>query len=66
VVSVLRLFSKCKIMACNLVICCGGTGNRFDSVNTNVARIIQVIARDPARQRLYYDPRVGTAWGAGG
>ena len=56
-------------MARNLVICCDGTGNQFDSVNTNVVRIIQVIDRDPARQRLYYDPGVGTlpepgAWGA--
>ncbi len=56
-------------MARNLVICCDGTGNQFDSVNTNVVRIVQVIDRDPARQRLYYDPGVGTlpepgAWGA--
>jgi uncharacterized protein (DUF2235 family) len=56
-------------MARNLVICCDGTGNQFDSVNTNVVRIVQAIDRDPTKQRLYYDPGVGTlpepgVWGA--
>ena len=53
----------------NIVICCDGTGNQFDSVNTSVVRIVQAIDRDPALQRLYYDPGVGTlpvpgVWGA--
>ncbi|RII26355.1 MAG: hypothetical protein CXR31_11735 [Geobacter sp.] len=47
-------------MARNLVICCDGTGNQFGSVNTSVVRIVQTIERDPAKQRLYYDPGVGT------
>jgi uncharacterized protein (DUF2235 family) len=56
-------------MARNLVICCDGTGNQYGSVNTSVVRIVQAIDRDPAKQRLYYDPGVGTlpepgVWGA--
>ena len=55
-------------MARNLVICCDGTGNQFGSVNTSVVRIVQTIDRDPSKQRLYYDPGLGTmpepgAWG---
>src|SRR6185369_3490627 len=53
----------------NLVVCCDGTGNQFDSVNTSVVRIVQAMDRDPDLQRLYYDPGVGTLpepgmWGA--
>ncbi|HET7461570.1 MAG TPA: DUF2235 domain-containing protein [Longimicrobium sp.] len=44
----------------NLVICFDGTNNRFGPENTNVVRLVQVLDRDPARQRLYYDPGVGT------
>ena len=44
----------------NLVICCDGTNNQFGRENTNVVRVIQALVRDPARQRLYYDPGVGT------
>src|SRR5262245_36207664 len=44
----------------NLVICCDGTNNKFGSENTNVVRLVQVLNRDPERQRLYYDPGVGT------
>ena len=44
----------------NLVICCDGTNNQFGRENTNVVRLIQALVRDPARQRLYYDPGVGT------
>ena len=47
-------------MARNLVICCDGTNNQFGSENTSVVRLVQVLNRDPARQRLYYDPGVGT------
>lgn len=47
-------------MARNLIICCDGTGNQFGAVNTSVVRIVQSIERDPAIQRLYYDPGVGT------
>ena len=44
----------------NLVLCCDGTNNQFGPENTNVVRLAQVLDRDPARQRLYYDPGVGT------
>lgn len=47
-------------MARNLIICCDGTGNQFGAVNTSVVRIVQSLERDPAIQRLYYDPGVGT------
>jgi uncharacterized protein (DUF2235 family) len=44
----------------NLVICCDGTSNKFGSANTNVVRLVQVLDRDSSKQRLYYDPGVGT------
>jgi uncharacterized protein (DUF2235 family) len=44
----------------NLVICCDGTSNQFGPENTSVVRQAQVLDRDSARQRLYYDPGVGT------
>ena len=47
-------------MARNLVIGCDGTNNQFGTENTNVVRLIQVLDRDPAKQRVYYDPGVGT------
>lgn len=47
-------------MARNLVICFDGTNNQFGPQNTNVVRLIQVLDRNPQRQRLYYDPGVGT------
>jgi uncharacterized protein (DUF2235 family) len=47
-------------MARNIVICCDGTNNEFGKVNTNVVRLVQVLDRNQIRQRLYYDPGVGT------
>jgi uncharacterized protein (DUF2235 family) len=47
-------------MSRNLVICCDGTNNQFGPENTNVVRLVQVLDRDRAQQRLYYDPGVGT------
>ncbi|HZC82291.1 MAG TPA: DUF2235 domain-containing protein, partial [Nitrospiraceae bacterium] len=44
----------------NYVICCDGTNNQFGIENTSVVRLTQVLLRDPSRQRLYYDPGVGT------
>src|SRR6266851_149403 len=44
----------------NYVICCDGTNNQFGPQNTSVVRLIQVLDRDPNKQRLYYDPGVGT------
>lgn len=47
-------------MGRNLVICFDGTSNQFGPQNTNVVRLTQVLDRDPQKQRLYYDPGVGT------
>jgi uncharacterized protein (DUF2235 family) len=47
-------------MAKNIVICCDGTSNQFGPNNTNVVRLVQCLLRDPAVQRPYYDPGVGT------
>ena len=44
----------------NLVICCDGTNNQFGPENTNVVRLVQALDRDSAKQRIYYDPGVGT------
>jgi len=44
----------------NLIICCDGTNNQFGPHNTSVVRLIQVLDPDPTKQRLYYDPGVGT------
>ena len=46
-------------MSRNFVICCDGTNNQFGPQNTNVVRLVQALDRDPAKQRLYYDPGVG-------
>ena len=44
----------------NLVLCFDGTNCQFGPENTNVVRLAQVLERDPQRQRLYYDPGIGT------
>ena len=49
-----------RSMPRNLIICCDGTNNEFGTNNTNVVRLIQALDRDPAKQRLHYDPGVGT------
>ena len=44
----------------NIIICFDGTSNEFGKTNTNVVRLVQVLDRDQQKQRLYYDPGVGT------
>ena len=44
----------------NLIICCDGTNNQFQKENTNVIRLVQLLDRDHAKQRLYYQPGIGT------
>ncbi len=44
----------------NLILCFDGTNNQFGPENTNVVRLIQILDRDSTKQRLYYDPGVGT------
>lgn len=51
----------------HLVICCDGTGNQASGDLSNVLKLFR-IARKDSRQRVYYDPGVGTignqnAWG---
>jgi len=44
----------------NLILCFDGTSNQFGYQNTSVVRLTQVMDRDQTKQRLYYDPGVGT------
>jgi uncharacterized protein (DUF2235 family) len=44
----------------NLIVCCDGTNNQFGIENTNVIRLVQILDRDHAKQRLYYQPGIGT------
>src|SRR6266516_3040237 len=45
----------------NLVVCFDGTNYEFGREPTNVVRLIEVLDRDRSkRQRLYYDPGIGT------
>jgi uncharacterized protein (DUF2235 family) len=44
----------------NLVLCFDGTNNQFGPEDTNVVRLARVLDRNPATQRFYYDPGVGT------
>src|SRR5437868_2532616 len=55
-------------MSRNFVLCFDGTNNQFGPQNTSVVRLVQVLDRDPTKQRLFYDPGVGTlpepvSWG---
>ncbi|KAJ3059361.1 hypothetical protein HK102_010038, partial [Quaeritorhiza haematococci] len=47
-------------MGRNLVVLCDGTNNEFGPENTSIVRLVQALDRDQGRQRLYYDPGVGT------
>ena len=44
----------------NLIVCCDGTNNQFGIENTNVIRLVQILDRDHTKQRLYYQPGIGT------
>lgn len=45
----------------NLVICFDGTNNEFGREPSNVLRLVELLDRDQSKkQRLYYDPGVGT------
>src|SRR2546423_10461683 len=60
--------TKQNVKGRNLIICCDGTHNQFGSNNTNVVRLVQVLDRDPSKQRVFYDAGVGTlpepvSWG---
>jgi uncharacterized protein (DUF2235 family) len=49
-----------SLMPRNIIICCDGTNNEFGPKNTNVVRLIQALDRNPRKQRMYYDPGLGT------
>jgi uncharacterized protein (DUF2235 family) len=44
----------------NLVLCCDGTSNEFAQDRTNVAKLAQLLIKEPDRQLVYYHPGVGT------
>lgn len=44
----------------NLVLCFDGTGNQFGPQNTSIVRLTQALDRESGRQRVYYDPGIGT------
>jgi uncharacterized protein (DUF2235 family) len=44
----------------NFIVCCDGTNNQFRKENTNVIRLVQILDRDHAKQRLYYQPGIDT------
>jgi uncharacterized protein (DUF2235 family) len=44
----------------NIVLCCDGTSNEFSKNNTNVVKLYQLLAKDPATQVAYYHPGLGT------
>lgn len=43
----------------NIVICCDGTGNQIEGNLSNVLKLFQIVERNE-RQRVYYDPGIGT------
>ena len=47
-------------MGRNIVICCDGTNNQFGVCNTDVVRLVEILANNSAQQLVYYDPGVGT------
>ena len=52
-------------MSKNIVLCCDGTANEFAKDHTNVVKLYSVLDHDPARQRTYYHPGLGTMEAAG-
>lgn len=54
------LYTQTQPSMKNIVICCDGTSNDFGDENSNVVKLFSVLAKDTARQIVYYDPGVGT------
>jgi uncharacterized protein (DUF2235 family) len=46
-------------VAKNIVICCDGTGNEIGTTISNVLKLYRILAKND-RQRVYYNPGVGT------
>jgi uncharacterized protein (DUF2235 family) len=47
-------------MSRNLVLCFDGTNNKYNTANTNVVRLFQMLVRDDPAQIVYYQPGIGT------
>ncbi|MDE8654330.1 DUF2235 domain-containing protein [Novosphingobium album (ex Liu et al. 2023)] len=47
-------------MARNIIVCCDGTSNQPSNDATNVAKLTEVLVKDPAQQLVYYHPGLGT------
>ena len=46
-------------MSRNIIICCDGTGNKYEENKTNVVRTAEIAVKSE-QQLVYYDPGVGT------
>jgi uncharacterized protein (DUF2235 family) len=44
----------------NVVVCCDGTSNEFNSARTNVAKLCFTLVQDVGLQEVYYHPGLGT------
>ena len=44
----------------NLIVCCDRANNQSGIVGTKVIRLVQILDKDHAKQRLYYQPGIGT------
>jgi uncharacterized protein (DUF2235 family) len=49
----------------NIVVCCDGTANEFARDRTNVVKLYYALVQDPAQQRTFYHPGLGTMEPAG-
>src|SRR5712675_680773 len=58
--SIINCFSLANSPGRNLIVCCDGTNNQLGIENTNVIRLVQILDRYHAKQRLYYQPGIGT------
>jgi uncharacterized protein (DUF2235 family) len=47
-------------MSKNIILCCDGTANEFKQDNTNVVKLFFTLVHDPAVQKTYYHPGLGT------
>ena len=49
----------------NLVVCLDGTGDKFDSDNSNIVRLVSCLKKDDPSQVSYYQSGIGTYDGGG-
>jgi hypothetical protein len=58
--------SKSPVVGRTLVICLDGTGDKFDSDNSNVVNFVACLKKDDPTQITYYQSGIGTYNGRGG